>query len=134
MLDKVKIIPRKRLSDNRGWFVKPIDGNEDNLPSYTGEVYVTAATLGQIKGGDYCIETNKWFTIVKGCAALYLEDIETGESAMLCLSADEPQTIYVPHKIANLFKNTGDEEFILVAYADKKFNKEDIVPFKFKNI
>lgn len=134
MLDKVKIIPRRRLSDERGWFVKPIDGNEDNLPSYTGEVYVTAATPGQTKGGDYSIETNKWFTIIKGCAELHLEDIETGESAMLFLSAEEPQTVYVPHKIANILKNTSDEEFILVAYADHKYDKEDIVPFKFKNI
>ena len=134
MLDKVKIIPRIRLLDNRGWFVKPIDGNEDNLPSYTGEVYVTAATSGQTKGGDYSIETNKWFTIIKGCADLYLEDIETGESTVIHLSAEETQTIYVPHKIANLFKNTGEEEFILVAYADHKYDKEDIVPFKFKNI
>lgn len=132
MLDRVKIIHRRKLSDERGWFIKPIDGNEEGLPSSIGEVYVTAATPGQTKGGDYSIATNKWFTIVKGCADLYLHDTETCESEILSLTADDPKTVYVPHKVANLFKNSGNDEYILVAYADRKYDKNDIVPFKFE--
>jgi dTDP-4-dehydrorhamnose 3,5-epimerase-like enzyme len=39
--ERVIIIPRKLIVDERGWFFKAITGKEENLPSHTGEVYLT---------------------------------------------------------------------------------------------
>ncbi len=40
-IGKVKIIPRRLIADDRGWFLKVITGTEENIPSQTGEVYLT---------------------------------------------------------------------------------------------
>ena len=50
-INKVRIISRRLIKDERGWFLKAITGTEDEIPSHTGEVYLTMGTPGQIKGG-----------------------------------------------------------------------------------
>lgn len=128
--DKIYIISRKKIEDNRGWFIKPLDGNEPNLSLRIGEVYVTVAAPKQSKGGDYSLKTNKWFTLVKGNAILLLEDIETKERMSIQLESRYPKTIFVPCKIANIIQNNGEDDCILVVYADKQYDMNDIIPYK----
>lgn len=45
---KIKIISRRKISDNRGWFLKIIDGKENSLPNYTGEIYIVSAISGNL--------------------------------------------------------------------------------------
>ena len=40
-IEKVQIINRRLISDERGWFLKAITGTEDGIPNHTGEVYLT---------------------------------------------------------------------------------------------
>lgn len=49
-IDKVRIIQRRLISDDRGWFLKVITGTEEGIPSHTGEVYLTMGNQGK-KGG-----------------------------------------------------------------------------------
>lgn len=46
-IDKVRIIPRRLIADDRGWFLKAITGTEEDIPSHTGEVYLTMGKPGQ---------------------------------------------------------------------------------------
>lgn len=78
-IDKVRIIPRRLIADDRGWFLKAITGTEEDIPSHTGEVYLTMGKPGQAKGGHYHPEAVEWFTIIEGSAILKLEDMETHE-------------------------------------------------------
>lgn len=128
--DIVCIIPRRRFEDSRGWFVKPIDGNEKDMSNKKCEIYVTSANPGQSKGGDYSLTTNKWFTLIKGQATLVLEDIKTKERILMELDSQEPKTIYVPCMIANILQNKGNEESVLVVYADKQYDKNDIIQYE----
>ena len=80
-IDKVRIIPRRLIADDRGWFLKAITGTEEDIPSHTGEVYLTMGKPGQAKGGHYHPEAVEWFTIIEGSAILKLEDMETHEHA-----------------------------------------------------
>ena len=48
-IDKVRIIPRRLIADDRGWFLKAITGTEEDIPSHTGEVYLTMGNPGQDK-------------------------------------------------------------------------------------
>ena len=48
----------------------------------------------------------------------------------ITLDADTPKTIYVPCGVANQFVNNYENDFVLVAYADQKYDKNDIVPYK----
>ena len=40
-IDKVQIINRRLIADERGWFLKAITGTEEGIPNHTGEVYLT---------------------------------------------------------------------------------------------
>lgn len=127
LLSKIKIIERRKIEDSRGWFLKVINGLEENLPKYTGEVYLTNATPGEAKGGHYHEIANEWFTLITGDCELKLTDIVTGEKLSLNLSSLRPQTVYVPNGIAHIFINNSLNEFILLAYSDQLFIPEDTI-------
>lgn len=129
LLSKIKIIERKKIEDSRGWFLKVINGLEENLPSCTGEVYLTNATPGEAKGGHYHEKANEWFTLITGDCELKMVDIITGEKQTLFLSSNKPQTIYVPSNIAHVFINKSTVDFILLAYSDQLFVPEDTIMF-----
>ena len=126
---KIKLIERKKLEDSRGWFLKVINGHEENLPNYTGEVYVTNATAGEAKGGHYHPLANEWFTLITGTCEVKLVDMATNEKLTLTLSATDPRTLFVPNNIAHIFINNSKGEFILLAYSDQLYLPEDTIMY-----
>lgn len=131
--EKIISYKRKKIEDSRGWFLKVINGAESNLPRHTGEVYLTMATPGQMKGGHYHPLANEWFTLITGECILKLEDMETQERKEIHLNANDPVTIYVPSGIAHAFFNTSEEkDFILMAYSDQLFDPADTIQVEFK--
>ena len=131
---KVKIIPRNLISDERGWFLKVIDGKEENLPMKTGEIYLTNAKEGYAKGGHYHLKASEWFTLLTGSCDLLLVDIETNEKMTIKLCDKVPKTIYVPKGVAHIFVNTGKDAFLLLAYTDLLYDPEDTIPYNLFNI
>lgn len=129
LISKIKIINRIKNEDSRGWFLKVINGLEENLPSYTGEVYLTNAIAGEGKGGHYHKKANEWFTLVAGKCELKLVDIVTGEKLLINLSSSKPVTIYVPSNIAHIFVNNSLDDFLLLAYSDQLYFSEDTIMF-----
>ena len=129
LLDRVRVIPRELKLDSRGWFLKVIDGREEHLPPITGEVYLTLAEPGQVRGNHYHRTISEWFTVVAGHAQLRLCDPGSGETAELSLDAASPQTVYIPAGLAHAFKNleTAERPVLLVAYADRPFDPDDTV-------
>ena len=129
LVGRIRIIPRKLLEDERGWFLKVIEGSEKGLPPYTGEVYLTMALPGQTRGSHYHKIAQEWFTVVQGSAIALLRDMETGEDLELNFSASEPVTLYVPPGIAHTFRNLSrpPEPMILVAYSDRPYDPADTV-------
>lgn len=125
--DKIEIIERKRLEDSRGWFLKVINGNERNLPAYTGEIYITSATKNSTRGSHYHIKATEWFTLIQGQAILTLEDIDSKEVLELTLDAKSPQTIVIPPNVAHSFLNKSQEDFILIAYTDELYDPSDTI-------
>ena len=130
-LDKVQIIQRRLISDERGWFLKAINGTEEGLPNYTGEVYLTMGKPGQSKGGHYHPQALEWFTIISGCAILILEDIATKERLEIEMSFEKAQTIFIPNNVAHIVVNNFEKSFILLAYTDKLYNPADTIVYSF---
>lgn len=127
--DKITIIERKKLGDNRGWFMKVIDGKEEGLPEYTGEIYLTHALgKGQVRGNHYHNKAKEWFTLLQGKAELKLMDMKTEEVITIELSADEPKTIVIPPGVAHAFLNREEEPFLLLAYTDELYDPLDTIP------
>lgn len=128
--EKIKVIDRRLICDDRGWFLKAITGMEENIPSHTGEVYLTMGKPGEIKGGHYHPEAVEWFTVIEGNAVLRLEDIVTRERMEIPLNLESAKTIYVPNNVAHDFKNVGDTNFIVLAYTDKLYDPKDTIAYK----
>jgi dTDP-4-dehydrorhamnose 3,5-epimerase-like enzyme len=127
----VRFIPRRKLSDERGWFLKVIDGHEEGIPSHAGEVYLTSAVPGQSRGNHYHPETAEWFTVIEGRALLKVVDPAGGTRAEWWLDAENPQTVFVPQGLAHVFVNPADAQaqFILLAYAANRYDPGDTIRF-----
>lgn len=128
--DKIQIIPRRLICDERGWFLKVITGKEEHLPAYTGEVYLTMGKPGQTKGGHYHPKANEWFTLISGKAVLKLEDVQTHEKTRREICFDEAITVFVPNGVAHAWENSGDTDFILLAYTDVLYDPSDTIAYQ----
>ena len=131
-IEKVRVIPRRLISDDRGWFLKAITGTEEDIPSHTGEVYLTMGKPGQAKGVHYHPEALEWFTVIQGEAILKLEDIETHERRDIPMSLDKAISVFIPNNVAHTVVNNSDKDFILLAYTDKLYDPKDTISYTIK--
>jgi dTDP-4-dehydrorhamnose 3,5-epimerase-like enzyme len=129
---KVRILSRRLIADDRGWFLKAITGTEQDIPNHTGEVYLTMGKPGQSKGGHYHPEALEWFTVIEGNAILKLEDIYTHERMDIEMSLDKAITVFIPNNVAHTLVNNGDTNFILLAYTDKLYDPKDTIAYTIK--
>lgn len=130
-IDHVTIINRKLIKDDRGWFLKAITGTEPEIPSHTGEVYLTMGKPGQAKGGHYHPVAVEWFTLIQGSAILKLEDVESHEKREIEMSLEKAITVFIPNNVAHVVVNSSnDKDFILLAYTDKLYDPEDTIAYK----
>lgn len=129
-LKNIKIYERSKIIDERGWFLKVIDGSEYNINGEVGEFYFTCAKPNQCKGGHYHKIANEWFSLIVGKAVLKLQDVQTGETLEIALDASKPVTVYVPSYVAHVFVNKHDEDFILCAYSDYRYDQSDTIIYK----
>jgi dTDP-4-dehydrorhamnose 3,5-epimerase-like enzyme len=131
LIDAVSFIPRRLISDRRGWFLKVIDGDEEGIPPHTGEVYLTLAHPGQARGNHYHPKTAEWFTVIDGRALLQVADPQTGACAQWWLDSAQPQTVFMPAGLAHVFVNPPQAErsFLLLAYAANRYDPADTIAF-----
>lgn len=129
-LTYVREIPRKLISDNRGWFLKTLTGDEEHLKSKVGEIYFTSATPGQVKGRHYHKVANEWFTLICGKAVLVLEDTVTKDRQEIILDSQNPMTVFIPPYVAHAVENRYDKDFILCAYTDEQYDSDDTIPYQ----
>lgn len=130
-IDHVTIINRKLIKDDRGWFLKAITGTEAEIPSHTGEVYLTMGKPGQAKGGHYHPVAVEWFTLIQGSAILKLEDVESHKKREIKMSLEKAITVFIPNNVAHVVvNNSNDKDFILLAYTDKLYDPKDTIAYK----
>jgi dTDP-4-dehydrorhamnose 3,5-epimerase-like enzyme len=131
LAERIEIICRNRLADSRGWFLKVITGNENGLPSFTGEIYTVYSENGASRGGHYHIQATEWFTLLQGKSKLELFDTQTKETLTLLLDACDPKTVVVPPNVAHRFVAVEKQPFLLIAYTDLLYNPEDTIPLNY---
>ncbi|HQQ96795.1 MAG TPA: WxcM-like domain-containing protein [Cyclobacteriaceae bacterium] len=128
--DKIRLTPRDRKHDDRGWFLKVLTGHEEFLPDRVGEVYLTKAKPGEWRANHYHPKTAEWFTVIEGQSRVVLEDVMTRERMELTLSGEDPQTLFVPAGIAHVFMNTGTIPMLLAVYAENTYDPEDTIRYE----
>jgi len=129
-LEAVRVIERQLRGDQRGWLLKLLDGYEEGLGERQGEVYAVMALPGEVRGNHYHPLASEWFTVVRGRAIAAVGEIDTPARQTYELSIDAPTTLYVPAGLAHAFVNPRDarEPFILVVYANLRYDPGDTVP------
>lgn len=113
-----------RREDSRGWLVKLLMREHIAGQRQFGEIYVTAAHRGQVKGNHYHERAREWFSVIQGTATMATRVIATGASALTELSAERPTIVEVAPGVAHAFKNTGSGPMLLLAYADEPYDAQ----------
>lgn len=111
-----------RREDSRGWLVKLLMREHIAGRREFGEIYVTAAHRGQVKGNHYHAQAREWFSVIQGTATMSTRVMATGASALTELSAERPAIVEVAPGVAHAFKNTGSGLMLLLAYADEPYD------------
>ncbi len=130
-LPGVQVVAQQRHADSRGWLHKVLATSQAERDLGSGEVYVTSAKAGEVKGGHLHRRMGEWFSVVQGNGELRLADPATGEQAAVELRAVRPRTVYVPPGIAHALVNSGRQTVICVAWAEGEHDPEDVIPHAF---
>lgn len=124
--DKIQLVDRQLLLDDRGWFLKVMKGDEDFLQQSFGEIYVTLAKPMEWRANHFHTEASEWFTVLQGQAKVILEDIESKERLEIALASTDPKTLFVPPHVAHVFLNDSKQNnMLLITYADRRYVPND---------
>lgn len=128
LAERVRVIPRKLLGDDRGALLKVMKGDEPGLTGRFGEIYVVWAKDGKSRGGHFHPKTGEWFTLLEGHCRLVAVDMQDGERREIDLSEAAPVTIHMPAGVAHRFDSI-DGPWSLLAYAANPYDPSDTVMF-----
>jgi dTDP-4-dehydrorhamnose 3,5-epimerase len=110
---KLKVIP-----DERGRLME-ILRSDDELFTKFGQVYMTTAYPGVVKGWHYHKRQTDYFAVVKGMIKLVLYDNRDdsptrGEINEFFLGEHNPLLVKIPHLVLHGFKCMSEEEAICI--------------------
>jgi len=75
MSSKVQSRKLELKADARGWLLKVLMRHHIDGASEFGEIYVTAAHPGQVKGNHFHRQATEWFCVVQGTGKLVTENL-----------------------------------------------------------
>jgi dTDP-4-dehydrorhamnose 3,5-epimerase len=125
-IDGVVIKPLKVIPDERGWLME-ILRNDDPIFTQFGQVYMTTAYPGVVKGWHYHKKQTDNFTCVHGMMKVALYDKREGSptyGALMEIFVGEknPVLISVPPGVYHGFKGIGTETAFFVSVPTLPYN------------
>ena len=91
------------------------------MPDF-GQIYLSVAKHGAVKGNHYHKKKTEWFCVIKGKGELLLMDVMSEEKIRMVLSDTDMQCIKIPQNTFHAIKNIGKGDMYLLAYIDKEYN------------
>jgi len=125
--DLYQTIERRKLVDERGFFLKTMTGFEPDLPQTFGEIYVIQGDQGKARANHYHDVATEWFTLLKGQVRLNLRHVDTGQTASLLLTEESPMTIRINPRVAHSLLGIDDRDYLLMAYTDQRYTPSDTI-------
>ncbi len=89
-----------------------------------GQVSFFTAGPGVTRGGHYHHTKTEKFLVVQGQALMKFRHMVTGETFEIAVSGDRPQVVDTVPGWAHDITNTGDDEMIVVLWANERFEPE----------
>ncbi|MFA5393081.1 MAG: dTDP-4-dehydrorhamnose 3,5-epimerase family protein [Candidatus Ratteibacteria bacterium] len=126
MINGVKVKNLKVLPDERGRLME-IMRRDDSLFSRFGQVYLTTAYPGVVKGWHYHKKQTDNMTVVKGMMKVVLYDnrkssTTKGEINEFFAGEQNPILIQIPPLICHGFKCISPEEALVINVPDEPYN------------
>jgi dTDP-4-dehydrorhamnose 3,5-epimerase len=126
MIDGVQTKKLKVIPDERGRLME-ILRSDDQLYSKFGQVYMTTAYPGVVKGWHYHKKQTDHFAVVKGMIKLVLydgrDDSPTqGEVNQFFLGEHNPLLVKIPASVLHGFKCMSEEEAICINIPTELFD------------
>jgi dTDP-4-dehydrorhamnose 3,5-epimerase-like enzyme len=122
-----EIIDRKKIVDNRGFFLKTMSGFETDLPEAFGEIYVIKGDSGQARANHYHNVATEWFTLLQGKVRLNLKHVNTGQTASILLTDEAPATVRINPGVAHSLIGVDGLDYMLMAYTDVRYDPKDTI-------
>jgi dTDP-4-dehydrorhamnose 3,5-epimerase len=111
MIEDVKIIPLKQISDERGKIMHMIRCTDPHFEKF-GEIYFSVAYPGVIKGWHLHTKQTQFYAVISGMIKLVLYDERKnsktfGELMEIFTGEDNYQLIKIPVGVVNGYKTIG---------------------------
>lgn len=117
MIDGVKVIPLKKICDERGMIMHMLKNSDPHFEQF-GEIYFSTAYPGVIKGWHEHTKQVQFYAVVKGMIKLVMYDNRPKsptykELMEICIGDDNYQLVRIPTGVINGYKNICNETVIV---------------------
>ena len=134
MIEGVKIKKLKVIPDERGRLMEMLRCDDEIFEKF-GQVYMTSAYPGIVKGWHYHKKQTDNMVCVKGMMKVVLydmrEDSKTkGEVNEYFIGVHNPMLVQIPSFVCHGFKSAGNEEAIVVNIPTEVYNYKDPDEFR----
>lgn len=118
MIHNMRVRRLKLVADERGYLMEILRCDDPEFSKF-GQVYVTTAYPGVVKGWHYHLKQDDNFTVVKGMVKLVLHDRRPDsptfkETTQLFLGEHNQILVHIPREVAHGFKCISLGEAIIV--------------------
>jgi dTDP-4-dehydrorhamnose 3,5-epimerase len=129
MIEGVRVRELRVIPDERGWLMEMLRSDWEEYEKF-GQVYVTAAFPGVVKGWHYHKLQTDHFVCVRGMAKVVLydrrEDSPTyGEVNEFFIGDRNPCLLKIPPSVVHGFKGTGQHVALIVNVPTQLYNYDN---------
>lgn len=130
MIEGVRSKRLKVIPDERGRLMEMIRCDDAEFFTEFGQVYMTTAYPGVVKGWHYHLKQDDCLAVVRGMIKLVLYDRRAdspthGEIEQFFVGEHNPLLVHIPCEVAHGFKGIGTEEAIIVNLVTQPYNYQE---------
>ncbi len=134
MIDGVKVTPRKAIPDERGRLMEIFRRDEPDFEQF-GQVYLTTAYPGVVKGWHYHKKQSDSMAVIKGMMKIVLYDGRKdspthGEVNEIFAGEHNPLLVHIPPFVYHGFKCISPDEALVVNVPNEPYNYQEPDEFR----
>ncbi|MBU0629571.1 MAG: dTDP-4-dehydrorhamnose 3,5-epimerase family protein [Candidatus Margulisbacteria bacterium] len=133
MIEGVKIIPLKKIPDERGMIMHMLRTTDPHFEKF-GEVYFSVAYPGVIKGWHLHTKQTQFYAVIQGMIKLVMyderKDSKTyGELMEIFTGEDNYQLVRIPVGVVNGYKTIGVKPAIVANCATEPHEANEMLRY-----
>ena len=124
-MKNIEILDLDKKSDERGWLIEVLGGELPEGCKEFGQLHISVAYPVKVRGNHNHTRKVEWFCVPAGQGLLLLKDQETGETQEVIMGVNNLKTIKIQPGTIHAIKNIGEDDMVLIVYANESFDPED---------